>query len=197
MGQDRFQVIYLTGAPATGKSTLLAALNSSLTPLHPFSYSKELADHISRRDQGALTQDDMRRYSAGVITPEDVDQVDNALIELVEVKRTSSHIVIDSHPVTKESYGFRVTAFKQEQLNAIRPTMIVVLYAAPETVIDRITKNNQGRPTASPYEAAFHNELQGSVALIYGLRLGIPVYFLDSDRPVEQLVEEIVKRAKR
>lgn len=190
-----YQVIYLTGAPATGKSSLMEALRHELQPLIAFSYSKELAAYVGRRDAVTYTQDDMRRRSAGVITPEDVATVDRNLIELVRDRRASSHIVIDSHAVTKEKYGFRVTPFSQQQLDAIRPTMIVVLYAAPDVLISRIESNNQGRPVPTPYEAAFHNDLQGAVELIYGIRIGVPVYFLDSSNPTEQLVAEIVKRS--
>jgi adenylate kinase len=194
---EPFQVIYLTGAPATGKSTLMASLAGKLAPLVSFSYSKELADYVSRRDRTTYTQDDMRRHSASVITPEDVLAVDGKLIKLVADRRNSCHLVIDSHAVTKEAYGFRVTAFKAEQIEAIRPTMIVVLYASPEVLIERIRRNEQGRPVPSPYEAMFHSDLQGAVALIYGIRVGVPVYFFDSNRPVEQLVGEITKRANR
>lgn len=197
MADHMFDVIYLTGAPAAGKSTLMMALAARIQPLLTFSYSKELADYINRRDRTSHSQDDMRQQSAGMITKADVDAVDNILVQTVRDRRDSTHVIIDSHPVTKESFGFRVTPFNESQLDAIRPTLILVLYAAPEVLIDRITKQSQGRPTPTTFEASFHNDLQGSVALIYGIHLGLPVYFLDSSKPVPELVEQIVKRLKR
>ena len=143
MAHDTFDVIYLTGAPATGKSTLMAALAERIQPLLSFSYSKELSDCINRRDQAAYTQDDMRRQSAGVITKADVDAVDDILVQTVRERRGSTHIMIDSHPVTKESFGFRVTPFNETRLDAIRPTLILTLYAAPEVVIGRLEKQSQ------------------------------------------------------
>ena len=196
-GLDRFHVIYLTGAPATGKSTLMAALQRCLAPMVAFSYSKELADLVSQRDAAAYSQKDMRSRSSGVISPGDVDTVDNALVKLVAERRESAHVVIDSHPVTKESYGFRVTPFASERLDAIRPTMIVTLYASPAVIIGRIAANSMGRPTPTEYEAELHNHLQGAVAVIYGMRVGVPVYFLDSNQPVQQLLAEVIKRATR
>ncbi len=189
-----YEVIYLTGAPATGKSTLMSALDAHLAPLFKFSYSKELAAHISNRSLMGYSQDDMRRHSSSVITPRDVAAVDQQLIEIVGRKRDECHVIIDSHAVTKESFGFRVTPFRIEQLVAIAPTIIFSLYAPPESIIQRIQQDSQGRPEPTTYEAAFHNDLQASVAINYAIHIGKPVYFLDSRRTTEELVEEIVKR---
>src|SRR5690242_16175043 len=94
---NNYHVLYLTGAPAAGKSTLMAALEQTVQPLITFSYSKALAEHVGRRVNETFSQDDMRRQSAQVITPEDVVAVDASLVQLVEVNRSKSHIVIDSH----------------------------------------------------------------------------------------------------
>jgi adenylate kinase len=194
MSDSPYQVVYLTGAPAAGKSTLMAAIGEAVSPLITFSYSKVLSEYVGRRDSVAYSQDDMRRHSAGVIGPDDVAAVDAALVDLVRDKRSSSHIIIDSHAVTKEKYGFRVTPFTLRQLEAIRPTVIVVLYTEPSVTIERIKGRDQGRPVPTPYEATFHNDLQGSVALIYGIHLGIPVYFYDSTKPTSELVAQLKRR---
>ncbi len=136
----------------------------------------------------------MRRQSARVILPSDVQAVDQQLIDTVQGSRDSTHIVIDSHAVTKESYGFRVTPFTLTNLQAIRPTMICCLYAASSVIIERIGENSQGRPNPTSFEADLHTGLQGAVAINYGIHLGIPVYFLDSAAPTKSLVSEIVRR---
>lgn len=107
--------------------------------------------------------------------------------------RASCHIVIDSHAVTKERYGFRVTPFSIELLQEVRPTLICMLYTEPSVVMDRIRSNNQGRPTVTAFEAAFHCELQASVALIYGINLGLPVYLLDSSKSADSLTAEVLR----
>jgi len=188
-------VIYLTGAPATGKSTLLASLDANMQPMLTFSYSKVLADYVGKRSAAELSQDEIRRQSAKVITAEDVQAVDQMLLELVNRRRNDSHIVIDSHAVTKEQYGFRVTAFTLEKLAAIRPTLLICLYADPEIIRARIAADPAGRPQVTKSEAETHDTLQANVALIYGIQLGIPVYFLDSAKPTATLVEQIRQRA--
>jgi adenylate kinase len=189
------EVIYLTGAPATGKSTLLSALEASMQPMLTFSYSKVLADYVGKRHAAELSQDEIRTQSGQVVTPADVDAVDRLLLESVTRRRNDTHIVIDSHAVTKEKYGFRVTPFKIEQLIALRPTLLFCLYADPEVIRARIAAHPAGRPQVTPFEAETHNTLQANVALIYGIHLGIPVYFLDSAQATSALVNEIRRRA--
>jgi len=122
---DPFHVVYLTGAPATGKTTLLSLLLQSVQPLEGLSYSKLLADHVGQQQGGQMRTTQLRGLSAQIITPEDVAAVDTQLIEYVNRRRQETHLIIDSHPVTKEQYGFRITTFSIEKLLALRPTMIV------------------------------------------------------------------------
>lgn len=189
-----FHVIYLTGAPATGKSTLLAALQGALSPIETFCYSKILAEFIANRGGGSLSEEGIRKLSANVVTRDDVDAVDTLLIKNVSQWRSRAHVIIDSHPVTKEAYGFRVTPFSLDQLARVSPTLIFNLYTDPEVVTRRIAAHPQGRPNVTEYEAGYHNGLQGAVAITYGIQMGIPVYFLDSAQPTPSLLEQIMKR---
>ena len=195
-GATDFDVIYLTGAPASGKSTLAEALASAMPELIAFSYSKALAEHVKERTQRQLSEEDIRAESASVVTPQDVAEVDRSLLKVVQEGRGSRPIVIDSHAVTKERYGFRVTPFSIPVLRAMAPTMIVMLYTDPQVAIDRIQANSKGRPTPTAFESALHTELQGAVALTYGIQLGIPIYLLDSARPTAELVGEIARRMR-
>lgn len=194
MLEAAYDVIYLTGSPASGKSTLLRALAGSISPLIPFSYSAELAKHIESTTGAAISEVEIRTRSAKAVTPKDVAAVDQALLTMVAEKRDHSHIVIDSHAVTKESYGLRVTPFSKAALRRLAPTVIVCLYTPSEAAIERIRLQPAGRPEPTPFEADLHTHLQCSVALSYSLELGLPCYFLDSTRPVDVLVDQIKNR---
>lgn len=127
-------------------------------------------------------QEDLRRRSAGLVTPEDVAAVDRQLVELASEARARTHLVIDSHPVTKENYGFRVTPYALDDFARLAPTQIWVLYADPETTMRRIGDDPRGRPAVTAAEAAMHTHLQASVAATYGMRLGLPVHLFDTSR---------------
>lgn len=192
-GARELEIIYLTGPPASGKSTLVALLQEKIERLLAFSYSDALADYVSRRDERTLTRRDVRKKSASVVSPEDIEAVDASLSEFVDRHRRSSHIIIDSHAVTKESYGFRVTPFSLGKLGDIRPTRIVALYTEPQVVVDRIQSAPDGRPAISQFEAICHCSLQCGVALVYGVDLGIPIHFYEADSLPGELVDQVAK----
>jgi adenylate kinase len=192
-----YKVIYLTGAPASGKSSLTRRLRKLVTPISVFEYGAELTSYVNEVRGGSIDQAHLRDQSSQVVTPDDVAAVDQRLIEYVEQNRQRSHIVIDSHAVTKESYGYRVTAYALDQFARLSPTQVWVLYTAPETALSRIKSEAQGRPTISIEEARFHTHLQATVAIAYGMRMGIPVYFYDADREEETLAAELASRLSR
>jgi adenylate kinase len=192
--QDSFEVVYLTGSPATGKSSLTQYLQQQVRPLTVFAYSKLLADHIAQRQTASVNQ--LRERSSLLVTREDVATVDAELINAVQFTRRTSHVIIDSHAVTKEKYGFRVTPFSIEKLRLLNPTMIVDLFADSSVVLDRIRHNSQGRPTISSCEADLHTHLQATVALTYAIELNVPIYFVDSSGSVEHVGETVMERMK-
>ncbi len=186
------KIIYLTGAPATGKSTLTENLRHQLPGAVVFTYSKELLDWVQRRTKLIATQDDLRRESAKMITPGDVQAVDSQLVELANSCRGQRTLVVDSHPVTIEEFGFRVTPFTKERLGALAPDVIVCLYANAETIIERISKNAAGRPMPFRYEIDLHNQLQCQVASIYAIETGASLYYLNASCSPDDLLSNFM-----
>lgn len=196
MSVDRFPIIYLTGAPATGKSTVCSGLSKQLPELLVFSYSAELRKFAERRTGQSMSEDDIRRLSGIAITPEDVQGLDAELAELASRRRNEGPMIIDSHAVTKEVYGFRVTAFDTATLSSVNPDCIVCLYTAPEVVRQRIASDPRGRPQISAFEAGMHTQLQCAVAAQYAVLLGKPVYLVDSSEPLERVVGHVAAKAR-
>ncbi len=182
------KVIYLTGAPATGKSTLTENLANSHAGTRIFTYSKELLETVRAREEYVSTQDDLRQHSASVITHEDVAAVDKRLVELLKTARGSQNIVIDSHPVTIEGYGFRITPFSKEQIKELSPDTIVCLYATSEIIAKRISENPAGRPKPSEFELGLHTQLQCQIASMYALETGAKLFFLDASVKQNELL---------
>jgi adenylate kinase len=188
------EVIYLTGPPATGKTTLVTRLRKACPTLRAFVYSEMLAEHVSRELNSNLSQEELRRKSAVVVSPSDVRAVDKQLLKSVRTARNQYHVLIDSHPVTKEDYGFRVTPFSVSLLRSLNPTRICMLFTHSQVVIKRIRRDPRGRPTVTPFEADFHCFSQVSVAITYGISLGIPVYFFDVSVGNEQAFQNLATR---
>lgn len=187
----KHQVIYITGHPAAGKTTLLERLARRRLNVRGFVYSKLLADYVSKKSGARLTQIALRSKSASVVTPEDIQIVDNNLIKSVRVARKKHHVLIDSHAVTKEKYGYRVTAFSVPVLRALNPTKICVLFTDSDTVIKRIKTDAKGRPQISNFEADFHCFTQAALAVVYGVQVGVPVYFFDNSGKHDEALKKL------
>ncbi len=188
------RVVYLTGAPASGKSSTTRLLLERVPGLLVWEYGARLTEHVMARSAGVTRQEDLRARSAGVVTPGDVTEVDRALLEFVGRNRDEHPVLIDSHAVTKEIYGYRITPFSLEQFARLSPDEIWVLYASPEETRRRIGADDGGRPMVSEEEARTHTALQGSVAATYGMSLGCPVYLFDTSRSRDELVTRLAER---
>ena len=169
---NKVDVTYLTGAPAAGKSSLAERLEQFLSPIEVFNYGQKLTEYLAGKSRNPLAQDELRKQSSKVITPEDVEALDSILLQCVAEQRLKTNFVIDTHAVTKESYGFRVTPFSLQRFGELRPTKIVVLYTSPAVALSRIGADPGGRPMITEFESGFHSGLQASVALSYGTSLG-------------------------
>jgi adenylate kinase len=192
-----YKVIYLTGAPASGKSSLTRRLTKLVDPLAIFEYGTRLTEYVNRNRGDSLDQSKLREKSSSLVSPADVEAVDAELIDFVARERVRSHVIIDSHAVTKESFGYRVTAYSLDRFALLEPTQIWTLYTSPEIAIDRISNDAQGRPAISIEEARLHTHLQSTVAIAYGMKLGVPVYFFDASRKLEDLSTDLAARLNR
>lgn len=150
---------------------------------------------LAHRVGSGLTEDGIRQLSSQVVRPDDIVALDHHLVERVRSERTKGPFLIDSHPVTKENYGFRVTGFDVDTLKALSPDVIVCLYTTAKTAMDRISSNPMGRPMVQEFEAQMHTNLQTGVATQYGILLGKPVYLIDSSAPEDELVSIVASKA--
>jgi adenylate kinase len=187
------KIIYLTGAPATGKSTLTRNLSEKADQVMVFTYSKELARIVSSR-VGDIDQKDLREQSAKLITRDDVEAVDVELVQLAHrFKNQNGFLVIDSHPVTIESFGFRVTPFTKEMLRQLAPDVITCLYADAHTLANRIQADAAGRPLPTKTELERHVDLQCNLASAYAFETGASLYYLDAARSEGELLENFMQ----
>lgn len=188
------KVVYLTGAPASGKSSTTRLLGAANPELLVWEYGARLTEYVKRRSGAVNDQDALRRQSASVVTAADVRAVDRALVAFVKKHRKRHNIIIDSHPVTKEEFGFRITPFSLEQFKRLSPDEIWVFFVDPSVTISRINSDAAGRPMVSEEQARFHSTLQASVAATYGMGLGRPVHLFESAGDQEALVARLQRR---
>ncbi|RYC31261.1 AAA family ATPase [Lichenibacterium minor] len=191
------KVVYVTGAPASGKSTTTGLLAAMVPGIERWEYGARLTDHLRREGIDLADQNQLRRESSKVALAGTIRELDRLLLAFVEDRRGGAHVLIDSHPVTKEDYGFRVTAFSQSDFVRLRPDEIWVLYTTPEVAVSRIRDDPGGRPAIDIETARMHTFLQASVATTYGIIAGCPVHVFDTDRDPDALVRDLAGRLER
>lgn len=98
-----FKTIYLTGAPASGKTTAACELVKSASDIELWSYGAQLVRYVDEVKNITTTHERLRQQSAAIIAPEDIIEVDKRLVRYVRENRLSKHIIIDSHAVTREA----------------------------------------------------------------------------------------------
>lgn len=176
----RGNVVMLTGAAGTGKSTLSKEAAVRIHPLSLVDFGKLLLERKIAQGFTGLTYDRLRAESATLITPEDVKAADLHLIDSLPRLRQRAHVLIDSHPVTREQYGFRITHYSFDDLRRISLDAVVVTYCHPSNLVERHKSNPQGRPPISDVEAQHHMALQEAVAVHYAIVCGCPCFLLDT-----------------
>jgi adenylate kinase len=172
---------------------LVQSLLQRTRPFRRVDYGQLLLEHKARVSGRQLTYEELRRDSATAITPGDVFIVDEWVIGQLPAWRTETNIVIDSHPVTKESFGFRVTPFSSQQVARIGFDAIIVLVGDPGRLALRIAANPQGRPAVNAFQAGFQVQLQAAVATLYAITCARPCFAIDTtELDAEQVFEAVL-----
>lgn len=183
----KYKVIMLTGASATGKSTLSNALEQAVPTLQSISYGKLLFS-LKKQEYPNLTYEELRSKSAQIVTPKDIANLDNEMLVWLAENRKKSHIIIDSHSVTAETYGFRITPYGLEQVARLKFDAVVSLYCSFRTMQARIEGKSRGRPLLDESQFNKHITLQDSIANMYGIISNCPIYHIDTANEVSTLL---------
>lgn len=108
--------------------------------------------------------------------------------------RGKSHVLIDSHALTRETYGFRSIAFSRRQLENLSLDAVIALRADPDELIARVKHDPGGRRELTAELAREIQILQESPCLTYAVVCACPAFVIDSTHLNAQEVADAAMR---
>ena len=184
------KVTLLTGAPGTGKSTLRRSLEPCIAGLQHFDYG-ELLLRRKERQGSILSYSELREQSSSVISSTDVLDTDEWVIAEITQLRATSDVIIDSHALTREEYGFRAIPYSTRQLEAINFDAVVALRCDPEVLTARVAGDRGGRRELSVELAREIQTLQEALCLHYAVACGCTAFVIDTTKRTAIEVKEV------
>ncbi len=185
-------IIYLTGSPASGKTTIAERLAEREHGLVHFRFGQVLTELIRQNHQ--VTQEGLRQATSHVSTPDIVDQVNERAIATCEQFRETNSVVIDTHAVTTEETGFRITPLSVAQMTRLNPDILVCLTSQPRIRAARVKAAALGRPPLTEEQLRTQALLQESLVVSYSAATGIPAYFMrnETDENLHSIEAELL-----
>lgn len=186
-------IIYLTGMPATGKSSVTRIIARRSRDIKIVRYSEALREYLKKIDGIDYTIQDLREKSSHIVFPEHIVSLDDLVVQQIEESATN-HVILESHAVTIEKYGYRATPFSEDTLKRLHPDLILVLYDKPVNLQYRILSDAQGRQLQDTDAIAYGQSLQASLALHYSVLLGSEICFLDVGKGPDYIAQWIMDK---
>ena len=185
------KLLYLTGAPATGKSTITDAITQINPSIQIIRYSDEIKKFLAQSNRGEFTTLQLREASAKIVSYRDIANIDQYILSKIQ-DSTANYIVLESHALTVESYGFRATPFSIQMLQMMAPNLIVCLYSESDVIFERIKNNPHGRLMQNIESIQTGQFLQMSLALHYAILSNAEIHFVNSQQESKIIANQLV-----
>lgn len=185
-------ICLVTGVPGVGKTTVCSMLAAKYPDRYRHvSFGKLILEALQESGERAVNHSDLRRDVSRLVTPTVIERATRLLEERARSGDARAWAIVDSHAVSQDWYGYRVTADGPRYFAVIRYSAIVNLFADAATVLKRTASDRAGRRALSEKELEIHFGLQAAVSICYGSLSECPVFFVDGGGELDAVVERV------
>jgi adenylate kinase len=130
-----------------------------------------------------------------LISQKDITEIDMLILQQLRKMAPTQNVIIESHAVNKDNYGFKINPFNTKMLSLISPDLLLMLYTSnPEDVYKRLLENDSGQEWKSPDDVYYCQMFQSMLALQYSILQGKELRFLDVSNGIDRIAEWIQKK---
>lgn len=183
--------VFLTGSPATGKSTLCQLLAEQDERIRLFLFGENMEEHLTSIGKRAQLRE-MRQGTLPIVSSDDIDAVCSQLLDWLSRHEDGSVSIIDSHQVTIESHGVSLRPFDDNVLGQMHIDQVWVTVTEPQIAISRMSSDGKGRKVPSDFLATVHDGAQMALAVRYSAIWSCPVHFIQNSGTKAQLVKAAI-----
>ena len=186
-------ITLLTGVPGVGKSTVAAGICASDPGASVLNFGRVLFHLARSRGASGLTYETFRQRSWEFVDSALIEAATSEAHDRISAANRLEHVLVDSHAVSTEAYGFRSTPDTPRLLELFSYDLIVQLHAAPEVILERHeASNNTGRLYRTVSDVATATALQFATSTYYAGITGCTLHVVDASPGVEQVVATVL-----
>lgn len=177
------KVILLTGIPGIGKSTISRLMVNKLKNITSIGFG-DLIYEVLHNEGKKPSRNRIKTTPDKFVTINTIKTAAEILLKKIAEIRLCKNVLIESHAVVRDSYGFwiipEINDFKKAQLDAI-----IVIHATFEIFEKRMKESTDGRYLISGETFSKYQSLQDSVAINFSLLSDCPLYIVETDNDLE------------
>lgn len=183
--------VLMTGVPGSGKSTIAHSLETSITPIVRIGFG-ELIHEIKQQHGVNEDYEKLRATPVKSIPINYVSLAEELLLTRVNSLRFETNILLDSHAVVNDHFGFRIAPeisdFRRVDLNAV-----IVIHAPFNLVEQRIRTEPKGRNLVSKQIFDQHQALQDTVAIGFSLAAKCPLFVVETNNSLDRTIQILLE----
>ncbi len=171
----------VTGVPGIGKSTICSTLAEGQPDRYRHvSFGRLILEALTDHGVTGVSEQDLRRRATELVTKQVLKSATALLAALVDRATDHEWLLIDSHAVSQDWYGYRATPDGSDYFAIFTYAAVVQLFAESTVVLERGAASTSGRYASTPGQLDLHFQLQAAVSISYGAQSACPVFFVDA-----------------